>query len=213
MSENTTAQNATALRDRVIECALPLIAQHGWHWSVIEEAAGLGKMQSDIARSLFPAGLSDAVAHFSDYMDRAMLTALTKIPYDALRVRDRIRTAVVTRLACYEGHKDVVRHTLAFWALPIHVIQGQRVLWRSADRIWNWAGDTATDYTKQTKRASLSSILLGTTMVWITDESQDNLLTTTFLDRRIENVMEIGRAIGTMKAVIPNLFRQANRPQ
>ncbi len=211
MPENATAQNATTLRDRVIKYALPLVSEHGWHWSVIEEGANKAGVQSDIVQSLFPAGVSDAVAHFSDYMDRTMLTALRNVPYDALRVRDRIRTAVVTRLTCYKDHKEVVRHTIAFWALPVHVIQGQRVLWRSSDRIWNWAGDTATDYTKQTKRASLASILLGTTMVWITDESQDNLLTTTFLDRRIQNVMEIGRAIGTMKAVIPNLFRQANR--
>lgn len=205
------SENVTAMRDRLIECALPLVEKHGWHWSVIEEATSQAKMQSDVARSLFPAGVTDAVAHFSDYMDRAMLDGLKNVPYDALRIRDRIRTAVITRLDCYHGHKEVVRHTIAFWAMPMHVIQGQRVLWRSADRIWNWAGDTATDYTKQTKRASLSSILLGTTMVWITDESQDNLLTTTFLDRRIENVMEIGRAIGTMKAVIPNLFRQTHR--
>ncbi len=204
-------ENVTALRDRVMECALPLVGEHGWHWSVIEKAASNAKMQSDVARSLFPAGLTDVVAHFSDYMDRAMLAGLKTVPYDALRVRDRIRTAIITRLGCYDEHKDVVRHTIAFWALPMHVIQGQRVLWRTSDRIWNWAGDTATDYTKQTKRASLSSILLGTTMVWITDESQDNLLTTTFLDRRIENVMEIGRAIGTMKSVIPNLFRQPHR--
>ncbi|HPQ50722.1 MAG TPA: COQ9 family protein, partial [Alphaproteobacteria bacterium] len=73
----------------------------------------------------------------------------------------------------------------------------------------DWGGDSATDHSRQTKRAMLSSILIGTSMVWITDDSNNIMVTQAFLDRRLENAMEIGKTIGTMKTVIPNLFRHS----
>lgn len=201
----------TILRDRIIETCLLDVAANGWHWSIVQTAAQKCGIADGTARSVFPNGTADAVAHFSNYTDRKMVKALESVPYCALRTRDRIRAAVLIRFEVLEPHKDIVKQSMAFWALPTHVIQGQRILWRTADLIWTWAGDSATDYTRQTKRASLSSILLGSVMVWINDESERNMITEAFLDRRLENVMEIGRTIGTIKKVVPNLFRQAHR--
>lgn len=205
--------NITILRDRIIEDCLPQVTVKGWTWATIEESSVACGIQAGMTRSVFPNGIIDAVAHFSDYIDRAMLKSLENVPYTALRTKDRVRAAVLARLNMAENHKEAIRHAMAFWTFPAHVIQGQRVLWRSADRIWTWAGDTATDYTRQTKRASLASIMVGTTMVWLNDESPQHMVTAAFLDRRLENVMEIGKAIGTMKKVVPNIFRQANRTQ
>lgn len=202
-------QNIPAFRDHVLLATLPDVAENGWHWSSIEKAAQSCGLQDDMHGSLFPNGLVDAVAHFSDYIDRAMLKKLENIPTSALRSKDKVRAAILARYDILTPYKDATKATLAFWAMPNHVIQGQRVLWRSADRIWTWVGDTSTDYNRQTKRALLSSILMGTNMVWIGDDSENNIVTQAFLDRRLENVMEFGRAIGTIKKVVPNLFRQA----
>lgn len=201
----------TQLRDKMIVTALPMVAEHGWTWSVIEHAARANKIQDGMEKTIFPNGLADAVAHFSDYADRNMLENIKKLPLSALRSKDKVRAAVLARYHFLETHKDAVKSAMAFWALPSHVIQGQRVVWRTADVIWTWAGDTATDYNRQTKRALLSTILMGTAMVWITDETENHMITQAFLDRRLENVMEFGKVIGTMKTVIPNLFRQANQ--
>lgn len=81
---------------------------------------------------------------------------------------------------------------------------------RMIDRIWEWVGDTATDYNRQTKRALLCSILLGSSMVWLEDTSENHTVTSQFVDRRIENVMEIGRAIGTIRNVVPDLKRHTS---
>lgn len=81
------------------------------------------------ARSIFANGTADAVAHFSNYTDRKMVTALESIPYCALRTRDRICAAILIRFEVLEPHKDIVKQSMAFWALPTHVIQGQRILW------------------------------------------------------------------------------------
>ena len=201
--------NIPAFRDHVLLAALPDVAENGWRWASLEKAAQSCDLQDDMHSSLFPNGLVDAVAHFSDYIDRAMLKKLENIPTSSLRSKDKVRAAILARYDILTPYKEATKATLAFWAMPNHVIQGQRVLWRSADRIWTWAGDTATDYNRQTKRALLSSILMGTNMVWIGDDSENNIVTQAFLDRRLENIMEFGRTIGTIKKVVPNLFRQA----
>ncbi len=201
----------TTLRDQILMEALPLVEEHGWTWPIIEKAAANCKAQDKLASGVFPNGLVDVVAHFSDYTDRMMMERLKSIQTSSLRSKDKVRIGVLTRYKILENYKPAIKATLAYWAIPTHVIQGQRVLWRTADCIWNWAGDTATDYNRQTKRALLSSILMGTTIVWIGDESEENIITQAFLDRRLENVMEFGQAIGTIKKIVPNLFRQVTQ--
>jgi ubiquinone biosynthesis protein COQ9 len=198
----------TSLRDQIILQALPHVAVKGWTWDVVKQAAIECKAQDKIEEGLFSNGLVDAVAHFSDYIDRLMLKKLESLSVSALRSKDKVRAAILCRFNILETYKGAIKASLSFWAMPTHVIQGQRVLWRTSDCIWNWAGDTATDYNRQTKRALLSSILAGTAMVWIGDESEGHIITQAFLDRRLENVMEIGKTIGTMKKIVPNLFRQ-----
>lgn len=201
----------TTLRDQILLAAIPYVEESGWTWGIVEKAAMDCKAQDDVNTGLFPNGIVDVVAHFSDYADRKMMEKLSKLPTDTLRSKDKVRLAILTRNEILENNKNTVKAAMAFWAMPYHVIQGQRVLWRTSDCIWNWAGDNATDYNRQTKRALLSSILMATNMVWIGDGSEDNIITQAFLDRRLENVMEFGRTIGTIKKIVPNLFRQANQ--
>jgi ubiquinone biosynthesis protein COQ9 len=201
----------STLRDQILLATIPHVEEAGWTWGIVEKAAAECKAQDEIKSGLFPNGIVDVVAHFSDYADRQMIEKLSKLPISTLRSKDKVRLAILSRNEILENKKNIVKASMAFWALPSHVIQGQRVLWRTSDCIWNWAGDTATDYNRQTKRALLSSILMGTNMVWIGDESEGNIITQAFLDRRLENVMEFGRTIGTIKKIVPNLFRQANQ--
>lgn len=201
----------TTLRDQILLATLPHVEDSGWTWGIVEKAAAECKAQDEMKSGIFPNGIVDVVAHFSDYADRKMTEKLAKLPTDTLRSKDKVRLAILSRNEILENNKGAVKAAMAFWTIPSHVIQGQRVLWRTSDCIWNWAGDTATDYNRQTKRALLSSILMGTNMVWIGDESEGNIITQAFLDRRLENVMEFGRTIGTIKKIVPNLFRQANQ--
>ncbi len=198
------------IRDNILGSSLPLVSEQGWSWDVIVQASIKAGYQDNMPEAVFPGGLGDVVAHFSDWADRSKVSALSDTQPETLRVRERIRTAIMARYAFLEDHKAVVRAALAFWSAPNRVLQGQRVLWRTADRMWDWAGDTATDYNRQTKRARLCSILLGSSMVWIEDCSPKHTLTAQFIDRRIENVMAIGKALGTMGSKFPNLNRQTN---
>jgi ubiquinone biosynthesis protein COQ9 len=75
--------------------------------------------------------------------------------------------------------------------MPQNVADAARLAWRSADRIWRVAGDTATDFNHYTKRGILSALYTSTMLVFLDDDSEGLVTTRGFLDRRIDDVMQI----------------------
>lgn len=186
-------------KDRILEKALEDVLFDGWSMAIIDEAAKSLKIEAALVSIFFPQGLSDVLAHFADWADRKMIERLENIDNTQMRVRDRIKTAVLERLGVLEDHKEAVRYSLNHWAFPTRQLTAGRILWRSADRIWIWAGDTATDYNHYTKRTLLGGVMASTALFWLNDSSEDLTRTEEFLDRRIENVMQIGKIMGKIK--------------
>lgn len=197
-------KNEDQIRDKIIETVLPDVPFDGWTWDGIKQAAVKAGYEADMASAVFPAGLKDAVAHFADLADRWMLTALEGVNPENMRVRDRVSYCVLTRFDALRPHKEAVRRALSYWSLPGgRSMKAGKTVWRTADRIWDWAGDTATDYNRYTKRGLLSGILATTMLVWLDDDSENEQKTRDFLDRRIENVMQFGRILGKIKKMKP----------
>lgn len=195
-------QEIVKIRDHIIEQALLPAAMEGWSLSVLRDAACQAGYDEDMVGSVFPQGLEDALDHFAFWADHHMLERLRRDQIDPedLRVRDRIRKAVLTRYEVLEPHKAAVRAALAFWARPANTGRAAKVLWRTADKIWNWAGDEAKDYNYYTKRGLLSGVISSTTLIWIRDDDfagkPEQNSTARFLDDRIENVLKIGKTVG-----------------
>lgn len=188
------------IRDTIIAAILPDVPFDGWTWPAVEQAALKSGYEASMALSVFPGGLPDVLDHFADLADRWMMERLRDIDPETLRVRDRVRTALLARFRALYPWRDAVRQSATFWTMPTRVGRGGRMTWRTADRIWNWAGDTATDYNHYTKRILLCGVLASTTLVWINDDSSGMSETEAFLDRRIESVMAIGKTVGKVKS-------------
>lgn len=189
----------TAKRDRIIEASLTDAGFEGWSWDGVLASAAKDKIPEDVVRALFPEKLAGILDGFSDMADRRMLEALSGIDPQTLKTRERVRLAVIKRFEFLNTHKEAMRDALGFWAMPSHYIKATRILWRTADHIWDWAGDAATDYNRYTKRGLLSGILASATLVWLNEVEPAMPRTLDFLDRRIENVMSLGRIIGRVK--------------
>lgn len=187
------------IRDAILEHALPNIAFDGWTWDVALAAAQSAGYDKAMARAVFPGGLPDFVGHLSGWADQHMLGALRGTDPGALRVRDRIRTCILTRLNILAPHDEAVRRAMTYWSVPTRSLMAARLLWRSADAMWLWAGDTATDYNHYTKRALLSGVISSTTLAWLNDDSGESATIEEFVDRRIENVMQFGKLVGRIK--------------
>ena len=85
--------------------------------------------------------------------------------------------------------------------LPRNIRKSTNYLWQAADTVWIAAGDTSTDYNRYTKRLLLIAVMKSTLSFWLNDTSVDYSATWAFLDRRINDVMRIGKGINVVKTV------------
>ncbi|HEY8949178.1 MAG TPA: COQ9 family protein [Rhizomicrobium sp.] len=177
-------------RDDVLKAALKHVPFDGFTDSVLERAGKeAGASKDDLAR-LFPEGPLDLVEAFSDWGDDEMEAALSKKKLAGMKIRERIKTAVWSRIDALRNDKEAARRAGAFLTLPPHAATGAKLLYRTVDRMWRAVGDTSTDFNFYTKRAILAGVYSSTLMRWFTDQSEDEAETKTFLDARIENVMQ-----------------------
>lgn len=128
-----------------------------------------------------------------------MLEKLAQADLEDMKFRDRVAAAVRFRLEAVED-KEVVRRGTTLFALPMYAADGAAAIWGTADAIWTALGDTSEDVNWYTKRATLSGVYSATVLYWLGDTSEDHAETWAFLDRRIENVMQIEK----LKAQVNN---------
>lgn len=187
-SENPYSETRAA----VLAVALPHVPFDGWSQNLLSRAIDEAGVDSNMAALAFPKGASDLVAEFSAQGDALMLESLAAP--DELKIRDRIRNAVVARIEADLPHKEAARRAAGFLSVPGRAVTGSKLVFHTAHRIWRWAGDTSTDYNYYTKRLILGGVLTTTRLAWFADDSDDMAATRAFLDRRIDNVMQFEKA-------------------
>ena len=94
---------------------------------------------------------------------------------------------------------------LSVLALPPHAALGLRLVYETVDAIWYAAGDTATDFSFYTKRATLAGIYAATLLYWLEDRSPGFADTRAFLDRRLAEVARIGQARHRLQTALDRL--------
>jgi len=170
----------------VLEAALRLAPSLGWTRQMARAAgrqAGLSEGETEL---LLPNGPADLAALLSRRHDAMALTALAQVDPADLKIRQRIARAVEARLDAAAADESATRRWTGFLALPQNLHLAGRLTWESADILWRWAGDVATDENHYSKRVILSGILTGALAIRLSSGRADALA---FVDRRIDNVM------------------------
>ena len=194
--QNHSAQD---LRDRLLLAALPDVAFDGWTPALLDRAATkAGIDAADLAQAC-PGGIDDLIVHFSNWADRQTEDRLATTDMTKLRVRDRIALGVRTRLEVLEPYKHAASAALGHAIDPRLSVRLAQAVWRTADRLWWLAGDNATDWNHYSKRTLLSGVLTATGLYWLSDTSDGHSDTHAFLDRRIDNVLLIGKSLGGLR--------------
>lgn len=181
------------LRDRVVLATLPHVAFEGWGDRALQagaDAAGITLAEVSLA---FPGGALDMIKHWGRYADRRMLDALADRDLATTRMRDRITAAVRCRIEVNAPWREAVRRTIAYLALPLHAPVAARSTYDTVNAIWYACGDSTTDFSFYTKRATLAGVYVATVLYWLDDASDESFDTWGFLDRRIGDVMQIPR--------------------
>ncbi len=166
----------------------------GWSELAVRDAAAKIDADPDVATYAFRDGQMAMIEAWIGHVDAAMEAAFADDRLDNMPIRERIRQLVEFRLNAIAGMEESLRRALAVMAMPQNVSKSLRLGWRTADRMWRLAGDTATDYNYYTKRATLSGIYAATLGIFAGDESEGKSETKAFLDRRIEGIMRFEKA-------------------
>lgn len=195
-------------RERLLMAALPHVAFEGWSPAALRAASADAGLTAEEGRLIFPGGAREIVTYWSEWSDGKMLEEVGLRPdFAALRVRERIAAAVRARIALNAPWREAVRRTMSLLALPQYANTGVACTWRTVDAIWYACGDIATDLAYYSKRLTLAGVYGSTVLYWLDDTSDESADTWSFLDRRIDNVMQLPVLSGRLRQSLGRVLR------
>lgn len=201
MSDETTAD----VKAKVLKRALRDIAFDGWTSQVLRKTGEALSIDAKEMSLLYPRGAIDLLSDFSEHLDDKMMEALDGVDLPEMKIRERITFAVRSRIEAMEEHREASLRAASLLALPLHAGLSTLLMMRTVDLCWRGIGDTSTDFNFYTKRGTLSLVYTSTLMTWMNDGSGDLAETWSFLDRRIENVMQFEKAKFKVKGKLDKL--------
>jgi ubiquinone biosynthesis protein COQ9 len=216
MSKNALPDDPTI--DEIRVALAPIIGRHagfdGWSEAAVHAAADEMAVDRDVAMLAFKGKSIDMIDAWVEGVDLELARHLPAEKLNAMKIRDRITALLATRLEIMAPDRESLRRALAIMAMPTNLARAAKMGWRSADRMWRLAGDSATDLNHYTKRMSLSAVYGSTLSVFVNDDSENFVDTRAFLDRRIDNVMQIEKVkfqAKQRKEYMPSLSRFIGR--
>lgn len=184
--------------DTLLDAALPHVAFDGWSPATFTAAADDAGMSVSEAKLVAPRGAVDLAVAYHRRADRIMRDRIASEDLSDLRFRDKVATALRFRIEAMED-REAVRRATTLFSLPIHAAEGAKLIWETADHVWTALGDTSRDANWYTKRATLSGVWGSTVLYWLGDDSAGYADTFAFIDRRIDDVMQIEKLKGKLR--------------
>lgn len=195
------------LKDELLQAALGHVPFDGWSEATFTAACRDVGVDLAAARAVCPHGALDLAVAYHKQGDAAMLAALQAADLDTMKIRERVTLAVRARIEAVDD-KEAVRRGSALFAMPQNVAEGARLIWGTADAIWEALRDPSDDVNWYTKRMILGGVYNATVLFWLGDDSDGNAATWDFLDRRIGDVMQFEKVKAQVRAnpVLKGLF-------
>ncbi len=185
-------------KDKLIDAILPHVAFDGWAPVAFNAAVAEVGLDPAHAKTLCPRGAVDLAVAYHQRGDAIMVAALKRADMSDMRFRDKVAHALRLRIRAIDD-KEAVRRGTALFALPHMAPDGTKLIWGTADAIWDALGDTSRDINWYTKRMTLSGVYGSVGLYWLGDDSLDGQATDAFIDRRIDDVMQFEKVKAQVK--------------
>ncbi|XP_064603173.1 ubiquinone biosynthesis protein COQ9, mitochondrial-like [Liolophura sinensis] len=187
-------------KHRIFRASLAFVPEFGWSKKTLTygaEAAGFPRL----AHGMFPNGPADLISFF--YQDcNSQLGEILKQNVEQLtengekpKTKEFVRNAVEVRLRMLVPYIHKWPQAMAIQTLPQNAVQSWSNLSDLVDEIWYHAGDRSTDFNWYTKRMSLAAVYKSTEITMVQDKSDDFNHTWSFLDRRLDNLVDFGNTL------------------
>ena len=197
--------SSEATREALIVAVLGHVPFDGWGEKALLAAADECAVEAAAAHRAFPRGAASLIEYHAARIDRCMEEGLGST--EALKgmgVRQRIAAAVRLRLELEQSNREAVRAALAYCAMPQNARLSLTCLYHTVDTVWFAIGDKSTDFNFYSKRALLAGAYGATLLYWLDDSSENYEESWAFLDRRLEDVMRVGRAKANLQRLLPS---------
>jgi ubiquinone biosynthesis protein COQ9 len=186
----------------------------GWSKAAVQSAADEIGVDRDIAALALKGNAMTLIDAWIESIDLELAERLPPEKLNAMKIRERITALLATRMEIMAPDRESLRRAMAIMASPQNLARAAKIGWRSADRMWRLAGDTASDFNHYTKRMTLSAVYGSLLNVFVNDDSENFTESRAFLDRRIDNVMQFEKVKAQAKArreYIPSFSRFIGR--
>ncbi len=177
------------MKDQLLEAILPHVAFDGWAPGAFHAAVVEVGIDPTHAKTLCPRGAIDLAIAYHQRGDAAMVVGLTAAGLSDMRFRDKVALAIRLRIGAIDD-KEAVRRGTTLFSLPHMAPEGAKLVWGTADLIWETLGDPSRDANWYSKRLILSGVYSATVLYWLGDDSLERQATDAFIDRRIGDVMQ-----------------------
>lgn len=185
------------IRAKLLAEVLPDAGFEGWNQTVLDRAAKALDLHPGQVELALPNGAPDLILYWAQQNDQAMLAAWEAEKESLTRIRDKATFLVRARIEAIGAmNREAAARAKSRLALPDMAPEGVRMVWQTADLMWRAMGDTSTDYNHYTKRTIMSGVFTSTFSVWLQGDDEKAW---TFLDRRIQNVMQFEKFKFDMK--------------
>jgi len=197
----TKTPDCNQIRIDLIRAMLTHVPFDGWTWEAMEQGAidiGFEKKKTSSSRmkifkNLFKNGSIDFIEIFSEIIDLEVKEKYDLLEFKPERVSEKIKKIIMIRLNLCQKYKEAVRTSISLTAMPTNTKISFNMLYRTCNSIWRIAGDKSTDFSFYTRRVSLAAVYTSTLLFWLNDNSNDNIETEFFLDRRLKDLNKISR--------------------
>ena len=202
-AQTGASTDSASLLHSLMLCTVQQAANMGWSPATLAAACAELGLSPQQAATLYPNGIDDVISRFSRHIDTLMSDSMASQNLQEMRVRDRVQTAILTRLQILSPYRRAVRNLLTIeLARPHRAALATRLMARTVDDIWHAAGDQSTGFSRYSRRATLSLIYGSTVLFWFQDQSPDHSRTTAFLERRIDGLMQTSKKVSMLKNAI-----------
>ena len=173
------------------------VPELGWTWDALHKAAKTVKKAKNSNREelqiLFENKISNIIGTFNDKLDEDMYVIFNAESDKELGTTDTVKALILSRLKASKNYKSIIKTSLFFMAQPRNAYDALNQLMKTSNKIWEIAGDTSSGRTFHSKRLILSGVYSSTLAHWLAKETRSIEESEDFLDRRLDDVKNIGK--------------------
>ena len=168
----------------------------GWTWEALYKAALRSRKNKNPTeeelQTLFDRKVSNIIGIFNEQLDEEMYEIYNAKGNKSLGVTETIKSLILCRLKASQNYKSIIKSSLFFMAQPINAYDALTQVMKTSDKIWKLAGDSSKGRTFYSKRLILAGVYSSTLAYWLAEETRSIEGSEDFLDRRLDNVKNIG---------------------